>query len=207
MSVESPHLILNRFQYEALEQTYPNLIDFVRQNGYFVESLDSVVVTFTEIEALRVTSILSEHATLPWVASSRPIHASPLLEVRESPTCKGNGLFAKYDIPVGTKYFDLDEEPHILIDEKLFRQLSLVCPEFARTILHFGFYPPEIGHVILLLNDGSYMNHSDNPSGRVINNGRQAVTTRHITQGEEIFENYSLYNKCPWARLYGDMEL
>ena len=41
-----PHFKLSRWQFDGLEAEFPYFADVVRENGYYLEALDSIVVFF-----------------------------------------------------------------------------------------------------------------------------------------------------------------
>lgn len=131
------------------------------------------------------------------------------LEVSDSTICDGKGLFAKKDIPVNTIIFDLKESTHIKFDQKTFEALVENFPDFADQVTSYGYYDTTDKIIILNLDDSRYMNHSTEPNigWSSDRNPDLGVTLRKIEKGEEVFEDYRDYAYCPWAKLYGDLNL
>jgi uncharacterized protein len=54
--------------------------------------------------------------------------------------------------------------------------------------------------MVLIPDNGRFVNHSDAPSSGAGVNGRllYSVALRDIAAGEEITEDYATYDECPW---------
>lgn len=73
----------------------------------------------------------------------------------------GIGLFAAQFIPKGTIVWRLDKE-----FDRVFDQAALeVCnPVYREFVLRYGYKSKYTGSIVLCLDNGRFMNHSDNPS-------------------------------------------
>ena len=114
----------------------------------------------------------------------------------------GVGLFAIRDIPKGTDImveFDGEGKTEFSIEKD---QMLDIHPNIKQLwIDHWAgddvwqhiYLPPNYKQVQVF-----YINHSDNPSGRLVsgNNHAQFITNKDIKEGEEIFSGYN-FNKYP----------
>ena len=139
---------------------------------------------------------------------SNPISA--LTEVRLSPT-HGLGIFARTLIPQGTIWWRVRPSDVIAVNRLQFE--ALVASEqsprttaFIDAFLEFGYYVKGFDTLFLIPDNGRYVNHSFEPNSAVCpdSDGLCSITLRDIAGGEEICEDYTTYDKCPWANLYGE---
>lgn len=75
-------------------------------------------------------------------------------------------------------------------------------------ILRFCFHMGRYDALFFIPDNGRFVNHSPQPNAgiRRDSDGRPySVALRDISAGEELFEDYTTYEKCPWANLYGDL--
>ena len=109
---------------------------------------------------------------------------------------EGVGVFAAEPIPKGTPVWRLEPEFDRLIPQE--RYVS--APAYMRD--HFDRYaypsPDRPGYLVYEVDNGRFMNHSENPNTDFSDAGG-ARTTRDIAAGEEITCNYSDF--------YGGFEL
>lgn len=69
----------------------------------------------------------------------------------------------------------------------------------------YTYYSQEIDSLIYICDDARYLNHSDTPNSAPSSDRLASVTIRDVEKGEELLENYSTYDFCPWANLWGDL--
>ena len=139
---------------------------------------------------------------------SNPISA--LTEVRPSPT-HGLGLFARTLIPRGTIWWRGRRSDLIPVTRSQFEALAASeqsprTTAFIDAFLEFGYYLKEFDTLFLIPDNSRYLNHSFEPNSAVCpdSGGLCSSTLRDIARGDEIFEDYTTYDKCPWAKLYGE---
>lgn len=217
------HLEFSRFQYDALASEFPKFFEHVQNSGYYIPDFDAVILIVgsekrTPLSMSVVNHIItdpgrelsgriSKMATIPWKAPYTKIPVSEWMEVGKSTVCDGKGLIAKQNIPKGTVYFSIHEQPHLRINPFVYSGLKANYADFADRIDHFGFYLPSFNLIFFMLDYSRFMNHSTNPTGEIVDEERVWVaTTRDVAAGEELFENYYGYIDCPWATLYKDLD-
>lgn len=132
---------------------------------------------------------------------------SELTEVRASAT-HGQGIFAKTLIVSGTIWWSVHPSDLVHISQANFKTLtaSVQSPEikaFLDTILHYSYYVKEYDALLFIPDDGRYVNHSFEPNSKTVTDRLSSIALCDIQAGEEIFEDYTHYDKCPWAELYG----
>lgn len=139
---------------------------------------------------------------------SNPISA--LAEVGLSPT-HGLGLFARMRIPRGTIWWRVRLSDVIAVNRFQFEALvaSEQSPRTKAVIdafLEFGYYVKGFDTLFLIADNGRYVNHSFEPNSAVCpdSDGLCSITLSDIAAGDEICEDYTTYDKCPWAQLYGE---
>jgi SET domain-containing protein len=139
---------------------------------------------------------------------SNPI--SLLTEVRPSPI-NGWGVFAKVPIPRQTVWWRVRPTDVVQIHKVHLEALhaSAQSPRtraFLDAVLENGYYVAGYDTLFYLTDNGRFVNHSFQPNSAVCPNsdGLCSVALRDIAAGEEILEDYTKYDKCPWANLYGE---
>ncbi len=137
-----------------------------------------------------------------------PNPVSDLTEVRSSST-HGFGLFAKTAIPRDTIWWSAGPDDLIHVNQVNFQTLcaSTLSPEiqaFIKTLLHYSYYVKEFDALLFIPDNGRLVNHSFQPNSKTVPDRLSSITIRDIAAGEEIFEDYTHYDKCAWAKLYGD---
>ena len=139
---------------------------------------------------------------------SNPISA--LTEVRLSPT-HGLGLFARTLIPRGTIWWHGRLSDLIPVTRSQFEALAASeqsprTTAFIDAFLEFGYYLKGVDTLFLIPDNSRYINHSFEPNSAVCpdSGGLCSSTLRDIARGDEICEDYTTYDKCPWANLYGE---
>lgn len=131
-----------------------------------------------------------------------PIHT--LTEVRPSPV-HGLGVFAKADIPKGTVWWRAQPADILLIEQNQFDTLrashhSPVSKALLEAIYTYSYYSAEDDALILILDHARYTNHSFQPTSTVIEEPGVigSITLREVKAGEELMEDYSHFDHCPW---------
>ena len=127
-----------------------------------------------------------------------------LVEVRPS-AIHGLGVFAAADIPSGTVWWTADVAEMITISRPQFEALvgsasSPASDALIAGIQEYSFYVEDLDLMILIPDDGRYVNHSDQPNSVATVVGTRLASTagRDIAAGEEIVEDYATYDFCPW---------
>lgn len=127
-----------------------------------------------------------------------------LVEVRPS-KIHGLGVFAAADIPSGTVWWTADVSEMITISRRQFEALigsasSPASDALIAAIQEYSFYIEALDKMILIPDNGRYVNHSDAPNSMATVTGSTlaSVAARDIAAGEEIVEDYETYDFCPW---------
>jgi SET domain-containing protein len=133
---------------------------------------------------------------------------SKFVEARTSAT-HGLGLFAKSFIPSGTIWWSAGPSDLIHVNQANFKTLaaSVQSPEveaLVKTLLHYSYYVKEFDALLFIPDNGRLVNHSFEPNSKTVPDRLSSVTVRDIAAGEELFEDYTHYDKCPWAQPYGE---
>lgn len=146
----------------------------------------------------------------PTLTSGAP-HMSPLpnplhtlTETRPSPV-HGLGVFAKTDLPKGTVWWRAAPSDILLIEQDQFATFktshhSPVSRAFLEALYTYSYYSAEDDALILILDHARYTNHSFQPNSTVIDEPGVigSITLRDIKAGEELLEDYSHFDPCPW---------
>lgn len=128
-------------------------------------------------------------------------------ELNLTPGDKGVGVFAAQFIPAATR---TDDHHYIYFNEKETLKIlaSLQSDEERVTWLSHGF--GENGKIAAhdaTVDDGGFINHSDYPA---INIDGHDYTTRDVKEGEELTENYGLFEEVDFyeelCEKYGVMD-
>ena len=130
------------------------------------------------------------------------------VEVRASGDA-GLGVFAASFIPKGTVWWSLPESGLVHISRAHYLALTAShqsphTQHFLNALLHFSYYIQQLDVLIFIPDDGRYVNHSFTPNSAMTPDNMTSVTLRDVQAGEELFEDYTHYDHCPWARLYGE---
>lgn len=127
-----------------------------------------------------------------------------LVEVRPSPV-HGLGVFAVTDIPAGTVWWSADIGDTITISRSQFAALhqsasSPASDAIMAGIQTYSIYLKAFDLMVLIPDNGRFVNHSQlpNSAGRVDGRLLYSIALRDIAAGEEITEDYSTYDTCPW---------
>lgn len=136
---------------------------------------------------------------------------SDLTEVKPS-SIAGMGLFAKNFIPKGTLWWSGNNGDVFLISRDQFQTLecsveSPMIKQLKDSILNYSYYVDIYDALVLCLDNARFVNHSFEPnSGPAIDpetlmvDPLASMATRDIYPGEEIFEDYTAYDRCPWTK-------
>ncbi|OLS12370.1 MAG: hypothetical protein RBG13Loki_4019 [Promethearchaeota archaeon CR_4] len=145
-----------------------------------------------------------------YFAKSNP--AFELTEVRPS-TINGLGVFARKPIPRGTMWWWARPEDVVLLtqDQYMTLQRSVRTPavqQFLDVYLLYAYYEAPFNSLVLILDNARHINHSYSPNSGVPLSKEpfRSQTLRDIAAGEEILEDYTKYDSCPWASLYGFLQ-
>ena len=127
-----------------------------------------------------------------------------LVEVRPSKV-HGLGVFAVKDIPAGTQWWSTELGQTITISRAQFALLvqsagSPATDAMMAGIQTYSIYLETLDALVLIPDNGRYVNHSDTPNsaGGVDGEVLYSVALRDIAAGEEITEDYTTYDTCPW---------
>lgn len=130
----------------------------------------------------------------------------------------GMGVFATEFLARGTVWWRATLDDVISVSEHQYRLLAgSRCDDDARTklladILHYAYYLEEVDRLLYICDDARYLNHSFEPNSEGMPCYRDehgtlvlySMTLRDVEKGEELFEDYTNYDHCTWAPLYGD---
>jgi len=102
----------------------------------------------------------------------------------------GMGCISEEFIPKGSVVWRFEPGFDVIISEAEFRKLS----EKAKLwISHFGYLNKKEGGYVLCMDDAKYTNHSETPN--VDGSGEVSIAIRDIQIGEEITENYFVFDE------------
>ena len=124
-------------------------------------------------------------------------------EVRESPV-SGHGCFAKKFIPKGTVWWNASMNERLVVKKEQWEVFKSSfrtdkMKGFADALCSFGYYSKEEDSIVLVLDNGRHVNHSETPNSMITPECSFAsVALRDINVGEEIFEKYQDYY-IPWC--------
>ncbi len=128
-------------------------------------------------------------------------------EVKPS-TIEGFGLFAKAFIPKGTIWWAAAPEDVMLLNREQYitlvnSQQNSLSKSLQHTLLVYSYYIEIYDVLVFCLDNARFVNHSFNPNsgGDPISQSLASMTLRDIYPGEEILEDYTKYDQCPWASL------
>lgn len=130
---------------------------------------------------------------------------SELAEVRRS-QLHGLGVFAVTDIPEGTVWWSAELADTITISRGQFETLAASASSPATDALmsgiqEYSIYLAALDLMVLIADNGRYVNHSDEPNSGalVVGTHLRSVALCDIAAGEEITEDYATYDHCPWV--------
>lgn len=111
-------------------------------------------------------------------------------EVRKSPIDR-NGLFALEFVPKGTIVWRLTDEDRRVSPEEIENANGS-----REHLLTYCFFHSRLNAYIYCADNGRFINHSPEPNVET-HTDTTCVATRDIHPGEEIVEDYRLYDKGP----------
>jgi hypothetical protein len=133
-----------------------------------------------------------------------------VVEVRPSGV-HGSGVFARTLLPRGTVWWRARPSEVVMVRRQSYEILvtshqSVLTQRFLEAVLHNGFYVAHYDAIVYITDNARFTNHSFDPSSMVCpkSDGLCSVTIRDVLPGEEIFEDYTQYDRCPWAHLWGE---
>jgi hypothetical protein len=124
----------------------------------------------------------------------------------------GHGIYAKEFIPAGTVWWKEQVGINVLLvsrnqyktlcDSERDSEISPYSHALWDMISNFCPYCSDRDSLVLIMDNGRYVNHSDEPNSRWKDG--VCVALRDIAPGEEIFENYNAYDKYCWPEPWDD---
>ncbi|MFX1326579.1 MAG: SET domain-containing protein [Promethearchaeota archaeon] len=121
----------------------------------------------------------------------------------------GVGLFAKVLIPKGTVWWHARPQDIIIVSKYQFlildsSQKTKQMKDFMHYLLTYSYYERDTDSLIFCLDNARFVNHSFNANSGATEdeNGFCSVTLKDIQPSEEITEDYSKYDLCPWLNKY-----
>ena len=108
----------------------------------------------------------------------------------------GVGVFAIKDIPLGVDPFEGCVRPNYILFSK--KELSSLHPNVQRLVQDMFVFKNGVYHVpdngLAQIDIAYYINHSDNPNIKVVEDGHNFITTDNILAGDELVSDYASYN-------------
>jgi SET domain-containing protein len=127
----------------------------------------------------------------PWHVKASPVH--------------GLGVFARKFIPRGAIWWAGKREDLIEINRRQYEVLLASRPSRMLDDIHeHCYYDKALDRLLYICNNGRYINHSSTPNCAMHGDCLTSVALRDIDRGEELFEDYRTYDRCPWAELWGE---
>jgi len=116
----------------------------------------------------------------------------------------GLGVFAKELIPAGTPIWRAGPSNTVLIPRPVYYHLthsevdlSLPSRRLYESIASYTLYYKSADALMLILDNGRFVNHdAEEPTSQFIESA--SIALKDILPGEEITENYDLYDQYPW---------
>lgn len=138
----------------------------------------------------------------------QPITSFEFTEVRNS-KIHGFGVFAKQDIPKGTVWWKGEIDSNVILlnreqYQNLYRSENNPLKESLWNVFStYAYYSQKHDGLVLCLDNARYVNHSDTPNSGPGEDGNPlaSVALRDIKKGEEITEDYDVYDHCAWAEI------
>ena len=131
-----------------------------------------------------------------------------LTEVKRS-AIHGFGVYAKADIKQGTIWWKGEIDKNVLLfnkDQYFNFQRSAnnkLKADFWKMLSTYSYYSNQLDSLIVCLDNARYVNHADLPNSgpAADHNPLISIALRDIEKGEEILEDYDVYDQCPWAEI------
>jgi uncharacterized protein len=120
----------------------------------------------------------------------------------------GVGLFADEEIKEGTPVWQYTPETCIVLTKPQFQELLQSYHKTEKELINYyliySYYQAKLNGMILCLDNGRFVNHSENPSLKAPMNlpkenaWQYSVAARDIKKGEELTEDYRTYDTSEW---------
>jgi len=125
----------------------------------------------------------------------------------------GVAVVADEVIPAGTIWWERTESNCLKLTRAQYQTLNnsvIEGSEYSEKLWNgvfiYSYYVKSEDCIYLVLDDGRFVNDSDEPNSRMIE-GRYSITLRDIYPGEEIQESYSQYDDYPWPEPWDHQEV
>jgi len=125
----------------------------------------------------------------------------------------GVAVVADEVIPAGTIWWERTDFNCLKITRAQYQTLynstvegSEYSEKLWNGIFIYSYYVKAEDCIFLVLDDGRFVNHSDDPNSRMIE-GRYSITLRDVYPGEELFESYNQYDDYPWPEPWDHQEV
>lgn len=136
-------------------------------------------------------------------------HAAPMNRyITQTSSIHGKGLFASEFLPKGTIWWRTNTDEVIFVSKAQYdalRSLGDGNSVVLADIQTYAYYVQSLDRLVYLCTDARHLNHSHEPNCTPTDDRFGSVTLRDIEAGEELFEDYSKYDVCPWANLWGEL--
>lgn len=103
----------------------------------------------------------------------------------------GIGVFASEFIPKGKIIWKFQEGFDIKITQSQYNELPIIAKEHFN---FFGYFNEKEGGWVLCTDNAKYTNHSSTPNMRMLDTV-DSISTRDIKEGEEITEDYFVFDE------------
>lgn len=123
-------------------------------------------------------------------------------------TIAGMGLFADEDIKEGTIVWEYTEKSCSVFNKEQFQvfleSYHKTEKEIIQYILTYSYYQAKLKGLILCLDDGRFVNHSEKPNLKGPahmdrdTSWQYSIACRDIKKGEELTEDYRTYDSSEW---------
>ncbi len=126
---------------------------------------------------------------------------------RKSPI-HGTGLFATEFLPKGTIWWRANTDEVLFISKAQYdalRRLEAENSAVLSDIQTYAYYIRRLDRLAYLCGDDRNLTHSLEPNCAPTDDRLGSITLRDVASGEELFEDYSKYDVCPWANLWGEL--
>ncbi|QLH35057.1 MAG: SET domain-containing protein [Parachlamydiaceae bacterium] len=118
----------------------------------------------------------------------------------------GVGLFADEDIKEGSSVWKYTPDSCSLFTkdqiDTLIHSFHKTEKELMQYLLTYTYFQAKLNGLILCLDNGRFVNHSENPNlkgpANMENSWQYSVACRDIKKGEELTEDYRTYDSSAW---------
>lgn len=119
----------------------------------------------------------------------------------------GLGLFATRFIPRNTVWWRATADNVLRLSRRQYEVLvtshlanSELSRQFVNVIQIFGYSTGNAEEVVIAIDDGRFVNHSDDPNSvGAPGNSNESMAARDIAPGDEITEDYRTYSMAAWG--------